>query len=230
MASSQVLDQYSILEDTFMSEIKAIIADQLQQLQMLMHRASFLEYMGGRTHNPHRGQGRVLAILKLKPEISQRELTYLLNMSKQALAELLGKLERSGYITRAPSEEDRRVMTIRLTEEGMNAAEDVDDGPMEATRLFDCLDDEELVALSDYLGRIIARYEELFPGEDFGERRRMMEDFVARHGRGFGFRGRAGEFGEGEDRRGPFFGGFGGRGNRGPRGTHGPGGRNQDDD
>lgn len=34
----------------------------------------------------HIGQGRVLAILKLKPEISQRDLSYLLDMSKQSLA------------------------------------------------------------------------------------------------------------------------------------------------
>ena len=53
--------------------------------------------------NPHRGQGRVLSILKLKPEITQKELTYLLDMSKQALGELLKKLENCGYITRTPS-------------------------------------------------------------------------------------------------------------------------------
>ena len=92
-----------------MSEIKTIITEQLQQLQMLMHRTSFHSFMGaGKAHNPHRGQGRVLAILKMKPEISQRDLTYLLGMSKQSIAQLLDKLEKSGYITREPSEEDKK--------------------------------------------------------------------------------------------------------------------------
>ena len=73
-----------------MNEIKDTINGQLQQLQMLMHRTMFNHF--GKMHNPHRGQGRVLAILKLKPVISQKELTYLLNMSKQSVAELITKL------------------------------------------------------------------------------------------------------------------------------------------
>ena len=210
-----------------MEEIKAIVAEQLQQLQMLMHRASFQGFMGGRAHNPLRGQGRVLAILKIKPEISQKELTYLLNMSKQALAELLAKLEKSGYITRAPSEADRRVMTVRLTEAGESAAGDVDEGALETRRILDCLSAEELAAFSDYLGRIIGRYEELFPGGDFEERRRMMEEFMTRHGHGFGgFRGFVDEFGTDADGSGAF---FSGRGRRGRREPHGPGGRNEND-
>ena len=97
----------------------------------------------------------MLALLKLKPEISQKELTYLLNMSKQAAAELISKLEKSGYITREPSEADRRVMTIKLTEKGATAVMDTDDNAFEATKIFDCLNDDELNAFSNYLGRII---------------------------------------------------------------------------
>lgn len=185
-----------------MSEIKTIITEQLQQLQMLMHRTSFHSFMGaGKAHNPHRGQGRVLAILKMKPEISQRDLTYLLGMSKQSIAQLLDKLEKSGYITREPSEEDKRISIIKLTEEGRNAGTDTGDETSEAEDILDCLDDKELAAFSDYLGRIIKRYEEQFPDEDFEERRKAMEDFVSRYGRGRGF------------------GCFGGHGN--PHGSHG---------
>ncbi|QAT60176.1 MULTISPECIES: MarR family winged helix-turn-helix transcriptional regulator [Tissierellales] len=173
-----------------MSEIKVVINEQLQQLQMLMHRASFHDFIrGGWVHNPYRGQGRVLAILKMKPEISQKELTYLLNMSKQSLAELLAKLEKSGYITREPSEEDKRIMTIKLTEEGMKAAENVDDKTLETEKILDCLNDEELAAFSDYLGRIIKRYEEQFPDEDFEQRHKSMEEFMSQHGYGHGFGG-----------------------------------------
>lgn len=166
-----------------MSEIKVAINEQLQQLQMMMHRAMFNHF--GKMHNPHRGQGRVLAILRLKPEISQKDLTYLLNMSKQAVAELITKLEKNGYVTREPSEDDKRVMTIKLTEKGAKAADDVGDTTLESTKILDCLNDDELVTFSEYLGRIIKQYEEQFPGEDFEQRRQMMVDFMSSHGQGF---------------------------------------------
>jgi len=166
-----------------MGEIKAMVNAQLQQLQMLMHRAMFAHF--GKMHNPHKGQGRVLAILKMKPEISQKELTYLLNMSKQAVAELIGKLEKSGAITREPSEADKRVMRIKLTEEGAKAITYSDDNRFEPTKIFDCLEAEELAQFSEYLGRIIKRYEAQFPGEDFEHRRKIIEHFMASHGHGF---------------------------------------------
>lgn len=191
-----------------MSDIKATITEQMQQLQMLMHRAMFHDFFGG-VHNPHRGQGRVLAILKLKPEISQKELTYLLNMSKQSLAELLAKLEKNGYITREPSTDDPRSKTIRLTEEGAKAAGDVDDTVYDAARVLDCLNDEELGHLSDYLARIITRYEEQFPDDDYEERRRMMEQFMSQHGHGHG-RGFDSRSDFRRDMGGHFGGGFGG--------------------
>ena len=181
-----------------MDELKMTVGEQLQQLQMLMHRSRFGHYMAaGRAYNPHRGQGRILALLKLKPEISQKELTYLLNMSKQAAAELIAKLEKSGYITREPSQEDKRVMTVKLTEEGAKAADTGEDQTSESTKMFDCLNSEELAEFSDHLGRIIKQYEEQFPDEDFEARRRKMEDFMFFHGFGHG---RGSGRGRGHDR------------------------------
>ena len=191
-----------------MSEIKTTISEQLQQLQMLMHRAFYHGFMvAGRLHNTQRGQGRVLSILKIKPEISQKELNYLLGMSKQSLAELLSKLEKKGYITREPSEDDKRVIIIKLTEEGMKAsvAEDESEA-FEAAKILDCLNDEELAIFSEYLNRIIKRYEEQFPNEDFEERRKHMEQFMSHYGFG---RGREGFGNQGH--------GFGGRGEFGPQ-------------
>jgi len=181
--------QNKFQEEIEMSEIQTIITEQLQQLQMLMHRMSSHAFMGdGKAHSPYRGQGRVLAVLKMKPEISQRDLTYLLGMSKQSIAELLMKLEKSGYITREQSESDKRVMTIKLTEEGAKAAVDVDDNTIETSKMLDCLNDEELADFSEYLARIIKRYEEQFPEEDFEQRRKSMEKFMLKYGhrRSFG--------------------------------------------
>lgn len=162
-----------------MSEIKVTIYEQLQQLQMLMHRASF-----GKIHNPHRGQGRVLALLKLKPEISQKELTYLLNVSKQAAAELITKLEKNGHITREPLESDKRIMIIKLTDKGAKVADELSNTDLETDKTLDCLNDDELATFSEYLERIITQYEDQFPEMDFKKRRQRRRDFMLSHGHG----------------------------------------------
>lgn len=165
-----------------MNDLKTNITDQLRHLQMLMHRAYHdITDTSRNAHNPYRGQGRVLSVLKLKPETSQKELSYLLDMSKQALAELLTKLEKNGYILRQSSEDDKRVTVIRLTEEGMKCAVDMDEAAVDSfhDQVLDCLEDEELEKFDEYLGRVIKRYEDHFPDEDFERRRRLMSDFLS---------------------------------------------------
>jgi DNA-binding MarR family transcriptional regulator len=136
---------------------------------------------------PYQGQGRILSLLKLKPEISQRELGHILNIRSQSLGELLAKLERSGYITRTPSEVDRRGMDIRLTESGKAVSEqEVESEHQES--FLDCLNEEEQTALSDYLERLIKNLEEKqaeggsghFRGPDF---RRRGQDNRSRRGK-----------------------------------------------
>ena len=162
-----------------MSETKKEILGQFIRLQGLLHRyhtQHFMEF--GPLGNPHRGQGRVLSILKLKPEISQKELTYLLDMSKQGLAELLNKLEKKGYIKREPVEEDRRSFNIKLTEEGAAVAGEMGDMPLDLDKVFDCLSDEEQAKLHEYLLRIIECLEDQLPGDDNDLRKQMMERFM----------------------------------------------------
>ncbi|MDF2935037.1 MAG: transcriptional regulator [Paenibacillaceae bacterium] len=111
--------------------------------------------------DPHRGQGRILALLKIKPEISQKELSDILDMRSQSLGELLGKLEKNGYITRTPSEADRRVMEIRLTEAGKAASQEQDSHRQQWSpeAMFTALSEEEQANLGKYLSRIIATLE-----------------------------------------------------------------------
>lgn len=120
--------------------------------------------------NPHRGQGRVLALLKLKPEITQKELTFLLNMRNQSLGELLVKLERSGYIERTPSETDRRVMNVKLTEAGAEAAEQAEQNQQDDGKLFESFTEEEREQFGGYLDRLIAELEKQMEGEGFAGR------------------------------------------------------------
>jgi len=110
-------------------------------------------------------------------------------MSRQSLAELLAKLENSGYITRKASDNDKRILIISLTEEGKKAAEEVGDTASDTPHALDCLSDKELQAFSEYLGRVIKSYEKQYPEEDYEERRMKMEEFKSGHGRGYRGRG-----------------------------------------
>ncbi|GAA1857681.1 MarR family winged helix-turn-helix transcriptional regulator [Myceligenerans crystallogenes] len=169
---------------------------------------------GGRRtpwQDPTQGQGRVLALLKLQPETTQKELTFLLGMSRQSLAELLAKLEKQGLVEREPSPDDKRVVVVRLTAAGQEAEQAATE-PAPAGDLLDVLEDDEVARLSAYLGRVLERAETEF-GEEFTERREAFEEMRRRGG--FGPAGFGG-WGPGA------FAGFGpGRGGRRRRGPHG---------
>ncbi|QQO08771.1 MarR family winged helix-turn-helix transcriptional regulator [Breznakiella homolactica] len=130
--------------------------EKLSRLQWLLQRQHFQSHAErGPMADPTRGQGRVLAILKLQPEISTKDLSYLLGIRQQSLNELLNKLEKSGFVERIPSEADRRIMMVRLTEKGK--AEPQSEGDFSG--IFSCLNPEERTAFGDYLDRIIAALE-----------------------------------------------------------------------
>lgn len=143
--------------------------------QRFHHRA---HRMHGPLGDPYRGQGRILALLKLKPEISQKDLSYLSDMRPQSLGELLAKLENQGFIAREASESDRRAMLIRLTEKGAKAS--LPDVGQEREALFNCLDEAERIALAGYLERVISALEEQ-AGQGDGDGR--CEDGCRGHGR-----------------------------------------------
>jgi DNA-binding MarR family transcriptional regulator len=155
--------------------------------------------------DPRHGQGRVLAILKLKPEISQRELSYLLDMSKQGLAELLAKLENRGLITREPSPTDRRVMMVRLTADGRDASNELGRRDAVAVSVLADFTDDEAAQLSIYLDRIIGHLSEQIEELEPEDRRMRREEL--RH-----MPEELRDFGEDFTRFGP-----------GPRPGHGPG-------
>ena len=138
-----------------MSDMHKSACEKVMHLNRLMRRNMFprdLDPIMDKT----RGQGRVMAILKIKSEISTRDLAFLMEIRQQSLNELLLRLERDGYVERVPSEEDKRVMIVRLTEKGQQLNQD----PFDAESIFDCLDEEELGSLNAILGKVIASLEE----------------------------------------------------------------------
>lgn len=131
--------------------------EKLYRLQWLLRQSHMQNHFA---HGPFadrtRGQGRVLAMLKMQPEISSKDLSYLLGIRQQSLNELLNKLEKSGYVVREPSEADRRIMLVKLTEKGK-----VEQQPdTDYSEIFDCLNPKEQAAFSKYLDRIIAVLQE----------------------------------------------------------------------
>ncbi|MBM7868319.1 MarR family transcriptional regulator [Heliobacterium gestii] len=142
--------------------------------------------------DPYRGQGRILALLKMEPEMSQKKLSYLLGIRPQSMGELLAKLEQNGYITRTPSAEDRRAMDIKLTSEGAKAIASIEQNraqELAADEMFQCLNKEEQQILAGYLDRLIASAKETLGGEqnDADEHRPHPHFFGDRH---MGFDGR----------------------------------------
>jgi len=135
-------------------------------LQEKLQRLTWLAYIyqkkdcieHGSMADPSRGQGRVLAALKMQPEISTKDLAYLLGIRTQSLNELLGKLERKGFITRMQSERDKRVILVKLTEKG-KLEKQQDSSESKLAALFDCLNEEEQKNFGEYLERIIAMLE-----------------------------------------------------------------------
>jgi len=164
--------------------------EQFTRIAWLLHRYNLHNRIAhGPMSDTHRGQGRILKLLKLQPEISQKELGYLLDMRPQSLGELLFKLEKNSYITRTPSEKDRRIMIIKLTIEGEKLANEEPD----IDTPFSCLNEEEQNILSSYLTRIVESMEKQF--EEF----KKEQGFNWKGGYGFDPRfmkfGRFGDFG-----------------------------------
>ena len=99
-----------------------------------------------------RGQRSVLALLAAWGETDQRALQQTLAIQPGSVSELLAKLEAKGYITKARSEQDRRMATIALTEEGKAAARALPDKKQD---LYAALTEEEQATLKALLQKLL---------------------------------------------------------------------------
>ena len=182
--------------------------EKLTKLQWLLHIQQMDSYRrGGHLADTTRGQGRILAALQMRDGISTKDLSYLLGLAVSSLNEFLSKLERSGYITREPSEQDKRVMLVRLTEKGKSQQNQPEEN-MDLGGIFACLSGDEQAALGTFLDKVIdALGEKLGFGDDElewlkaanTERDRMFAERGGADGHGFdphafhhGFPGRRG--------------------------------------
>ena len=196
-----------------MDEKEMELYEKLSRLQWLIQRSRLKDHVkNGPVGDPTRGQGRVLAMLRIQPEISSKDLAYLLGIRQQSLNELLNKLEKKGYVTRVPSETDRRVMLVRLTEQGKQAQDQ--NSETDDAGIFDCLSPGEQDQFNAYLDRMIAAFEEKCGDSMNDGTREWMRGACERMGKeqferlmnmGMGGRSFGNHFGQG----GPGFGPFG---------------------
>ena len=139
-----------------MNELNQGLYEKFSRFQWLWHKKKLREHAsGGPMADPTRGQGRILAMLKMQDGVSTKDISYLLGITISSLNELLAKLEKNGYITREQSETDKRIMLVRLTEKG----KDEERRKTDSSDIFNCLSKEEQEIFEGYLDRIIAALE-----------------------------------------------------------------------
>ncbi len=81
-------------------------------------------------------QGRILFVLWSKDEIPITELARRTMLSKSTLTSMLDRLEKTGYLTRIRSKEDRRTILIKRTQKDKRLESKYMQVSEEMTRLF----------------------------------------------------------------------------------------------
>ncbi|MDR1852649.1 MAG: winged helix DNA-binding protein [Propionibacteriaceae bacterium] len=148
-------------------------------------------------------------MLRLTPEVAQKDLALVLGLTKQAVAEIVAKLEAKGFVEKIASEGDRRQVIVKLTDAGREAAEAAAEERDDAVAgLLEALSDEEVETFSELLGKLITNLEAKL-GEDSEERKERIDEFWRHHGheghghgrgRGCGCGGHGGHGGRGRGR------------------------------
>jgi DNA-binding MarR family transcriptional regulator len=118
------------------------------------------------------GQNKVLKVLtKNNDTMRQQDLLSHLGIRAGSLSELLGKLEKDGYITRHRNEENKSEIIVDITELGRISALESEMAVDERDReLFGCLTAEEKTEVTRILNKLLEHWEQ-DSDETEGERR-----------------------------------------------------------
>lgn len=109
---------------------------------MRKHRSLVQNYLN--TLGLYMGQPRILFYLQDHPKISQRELSEMLETSKEATSVSVRRLEKSGFIDRQECQRDRRINLLNLSQQGLDIVKDLRENFDEFNKLmFTDLKDKE---------------------------------------------------------------------------------------
>lgn len=163
-----------------MDNIYTDIYKKLTSLQWFLKRYQMMNHDQNNTYaNKNEGQGRVIALLKIQPEIPTKDMSYILGIKQQSLNELLNRLEKQGFVERKPSPKDKRVMIVHLTKKG----QEIKQTEEKYEEIFDCLSREELDQFSSYIDRILNSLEQLVGNPLDEDAYRWMERIEAHMGK-----------------------------------------------
>jgi MarR family transcriptional regulator for hemolysin len=103
----------------------------------------------------------IAMVAKSAEPLSQRALADLVGVEGPSMVSMLDRLERGGFLTRAPSAHDRRVKLVQLTEEGRKVYAEVK-AVAESFRatLLAGLDPQALASAAELLETLRVRIEE----------------------------------------------------------------------
>ncbi|RRK10565.1 MarR family transcriptional regulator [Lactiplantibacillus garii] len=110
-----------------------------------------------------RGQMRLLQLLAESPAgLTNAEIAEILDIRPSSVSATLSRLEDADLIVREPSRHDKRVVIVRLSEQGQKLASHRDQGMSDlADQLFGCLTDDEQAELQRLLDKLSANAADL---------------------------------------------------------------------
>ncbi len=107
------------------------------------------------------GQYQCLFLLDDIDEISQRKLSELLMIRPTSLSETISKLEKKGFVTRNPSNEDKRTYMVSLTQKGKAEVDNMRKLRADAhLEVLAALTDDEVSQFSVIMQKIKSFYKE----------------------------------------------------------------------
>ncbi|MFC6295852.1 MarR family winged helix-turn-helix transcriptional regulator [Lactiplantibacillus daoliensis] len=124
-------------------------------------------------HGNGRGQFRLLQLLADSPAgLTNAEIAEILDIRPSSVSATINRLEEVGLVERVPSQTDKRVVIVRLSEKGQQMAEHRDQGVAEmADKLFGSLTADEQVDLQRLLDKLAKSTPELDVHDFMGHHR-----------------------------------------------------------
>ena len=136
----------------------------------------------------NRTQGKILSILIMEGEMTQKELQERLGIQAGSISEIVLKLQAKGFINRTRDEEDKRKFKLTITEAGKEHFDEKRKKHMEQEKdLFDALTSEEKLQLQALLLKVYKSWEEKFEGKDFQGKKgckKMGKHDIDKHNKG----------------------------------------------
>jgi DNA-binding MarR family transcriptional regulator len=133
--------------------------EDLQEIHWLLHRlrSLHLKMCGSQAGKcMSEGQGQVMRCLYYHPHTVQSQLAARLAIRPASLSELLGKLEKNGYLRREKSAADRRVVELTLTPAGRERyMEQHQHHDRHIEELFAVLSEQEIGQLESILRKLV---------------------------------------------------------------------------